>query len=292
MRIPKFVMFLALLMLPTAALAEGPSDPGEDEISLKNGGMLRGTIVAVDPDVEATIVVNGKQRTVPWAKIDKVERGKYKAAAPSKAEGDKDATAGKDDEAPASGDGAPRVHIESDYPKVQIMRIDATIAVVGSRGSATGIVTRPVCTAPCDKVVDGRDGSQFFFTAPGMVGSSAFSLTDKSGDLTARIQGGSAGKRMGGFIMTTSGGALLMAGALVLTIGAISTDISYDDAGNSTETHGNATAMTIGGIGLGVGAALLVPGIIFLSTSGTKYELVPSTARTTGVRIEGGRLLF
>jgi len=38
-------------------------------VSLSNGGMLRGTLVAVEPDKQVVILVCGKQRTIEWASI-------------------------------------------------------------------------------------------------------------------------------------------------------------------------------------------------------------------------------
>jgi hypothetical protein len=57
---------LFLVSSPTRAQAaqsggEGAADgaAGLDEVILKNGGMLRGTIVAVEPDVEVAVLVAG-----------------------------------------------------------------------------------------------------------------------------------------------------------------------------------------------------------------------------------------
>lgn len=53
-----------LITFPALAQAKGDADLGEDLIRLKDGGMLRGTIVAIEPNKEATIVVGGKEKTI------------------------------------------------------------------------------------------------------------------------------------------------------------------------------------------------------------------------------------
>ncbi|UQA55119.1 hypothetical protein [Polyangium aurulentum] len=253
--------------------------------------MLRGMVVAVEPDKRATIVVNGQQRTVLWADIDKVERGKYKASAPSTAAADAPApaapapAAAAEPPSPAPAPGAPRVHIEANRPNVEIVRVEPGVPVMSDRGPVTGTVVHPVCKAPCGEVVDGRDGAQFYFAAPGMVSSRTFGLADKSGDVTARIKGGSAARRYGGLAMTIGGGASTLTGGVFLIAGSAMT-------GDPAEAAKGERLMTAGGIVLGVGAALLVPGIVLLTTNRTSFELVPATPTSTGVRFEGGRIVF
>jgi hypothetical protein len=286
------------------ARAEGPANLGEDEISLKNGGMLRGTVVAVEPDRQATIVVNGERRTVLWAEIARVERGKYKeGAAPSAPSAIAPAPAAPSVPAapvpvapapattatpaePSPAPGAPRVRIEANRPNVEIVRVEPGVPMVNSSGGTTaGVVVRPVCKAPCGEVVDGRDGSQFYFAAPGMVSSKTFALADQSGDVTARIKGGSTGRRYAGLGMTIGGSAAALTGGVFLAAGA---GMSADP----TEADNGDRLVTMGAISLGIGGALLVPGIILLTTNRTSFEIVPATATRTGVRFEGGRIVF
>jgi len=297
MRTPLLASALVILtLLPAIVRAEGPENLGEDEISLKNGGMLRGTVVAVEPDKRATIVVNGQQRTVLWADIDKVERGKYKAADPSTqapaapapaapAPAAPAPAASAEPASPAPAPGAPRVHIEANRPNVEIVRIESGVPVMSDRGRVTGVVVHPVCKAPCGEVVDGRDGAQFYFAAPGMVSSKTFALADKSGDVTARIKGGRAARRYGGLAMTIGGGASTLTGGVFMVAGVAM-------SGDPKEAAHGERLMTVGGVALGVGAALLVPGIVLLTTNRTSFELVPATPTSTGVRLEGGRIVF
>src|SRR5690349_17308840 len=89
------VIALAMLLVPEVALAQGGG--GDDEVSLKNGGMIRGTIVSLEPDKEVVILVGGtgQQRRIAWAEVDKVKRGKNTATTSSKAADDDEAPAHK-----------------------------------------------------------------------------------------------------------------------------------------------------------------------------------------------------
>ena len=88
-------LVLSLTLLPlSVARADGPPAPGagaaadahggDDVVALKNGGMLRGTIVVIEPQKQVVILIQGtgEQRTVPWEEVDKVEPGKYAPAPP------------------------------------------------------------------------------------------------------------------------------------------------------------------------------------------------------------------
>jgi hypothetical protein len=51
--------------------------PGADEVLLKNGGVLRGTVVRLDPGNEISILVSGsdRPRVIAWRDVAEVERG-------------------------------------------------------------------------------------------------------------------------------------------------------------------------------------------------------------------------
>lgn len=178
------------------------------------------------------------------------------------------------------------MHIAATYPNVQLTKVVSSITVVGSGGSATGVVSRGVCAAPCDEIVDGRDGSQFFFSAPGMVASPPFSLKQYDGEIEARVRGGSVWKRFGGISLTSFGGAAVLTGIALTAIGLPTTEIGPDFEIRSEITR------TPGLITLGVGAAALAGGIYMLVTSGTTFEIRPRDSESAGIRIENGVLRF
>jgi hypothetical protein len=181
--------------------------------------------------------------------------------------------------------GAPRVHIETDEPGVRLLRIDGVI----SDDLGEAILTRTACTAPCDQIIDGRKGQMFFVGAPDMVPSRGFRLNEHSGELTARVDAGSMAARQGGFLLAGFGGAALIGGVVMLGFGyggAASTS-----GGKVVDTR-NQAATTGGFIALGAGAALVATGIVLVLTSRTSVDLVPGSARSAGVRLDRGRVLF
>lgn len=283
------------------AQAKGDADLGEDLIRLKDGGMLRGTIVAVEPNKEATIVVGGKEKTIPWSKIAKVEQGKYKTqdSAKDEEEEDEDETPkpkkkkkkkparDEDEELTEPEQGAPLVHIAATYPNVQLTKVVNSITVVGSGGSATGVVSRGMCTAPCDEIINGRDGSQFFFSAPGMVPSPPFSLKQYDGEIEARVRGGSIYKRGGGMVLSGLGLATVLTGVFLTAMPGETPDFRPDG-----EVVYRTDSRAPGLIILGVGAVALAGGIFMWVTSGTTFEIRPRDSESAGIRIENGVLRF
>jgi hypothetical protein len=282
------LLSIALLALSVTvsseAFADDASGLGDDEISLKNGGMVRGTVIAVEPGKEATIVIKGKEKTFSWAEIDKVDRGKYKedsADAPKKPKKKpkKESDEAEDDEEnleePVKG--APFLHIQATHPDVQLMRIRTVMTVMTSRGSASGIASETVCPAPCDRIVDARDGAQFYFTAPNMTPSPAIKLAPYEGEVEARIKGGSAARSFGGAWLLVGGITSGVMGAITLPIGL---GVDVDE-------------LTLaGGIALGAAVVLIIPGALLVTSSRTTVEIVPRTAKSAGVRFENGALRF
>lgn len=285
----------AVISFPALVHAAGDSKLGDDEIRLKDGGMLRGTIVAIEPNKEATIVVKGKEKTIPWSKISKVEQGKYKNQGADEDDDDdeeeevkpkskkkkKKPAREEEEELTEPEKGAPLVHIQATYPNVHITRVEQVISVYTSRGSATGIVTRNLCTSPCDEIIDGRRGTEFFFTAPGMVPSAPFQLSQYDGEVEARVRGGSMGKRIGGVLVTSLGGALLLSGALFLALESSTSGI--------LEEKPNYVP---GGVMLGAGILGTAGGIYMIVTSKTTFDIIPRSEDSAGVRIENGVLRF
>ncbi|UQA62852.1 hypothetical protein [Polyangium aurulentum] len=188
--------------------------------------------------------------------------------------------------AAASGKGMPRVHIEADRNDVRLMRIDA----IYSGLDGEGIMVRPVCNAPCDEVVDARKGHTYFLAGPGMIPSRGFRLKNSSGDVTARVDGGSTTARNVGFVLAGFGGAALVGGAIMLPMGLAGNPVLSSDGGVAQDDR--QTMVTAGGIALGAGAALVVTGVVMIATSKTQLELVPGKDRATGIRLEAGRIVF
>src|SRR4051794_24350053 len=89
---PPFLRFIPALLLfhvhnsfgqflsqPSTAAVAGS---GQDEVTLKNGGLLRGTVVESDPERRlVTIVIQGtgEQRTLNWSEVAHVDLAKSRS---------------------------------------------------------------------------------------------------------------------------------------------------------------------------------------------------------------------
>ncbi|MDC0746845.1 hypothetical protein [Polyangium mundeleinium] len=156
-----FVAGAALLL---GAIPEASADGGQasvpDIVLLKDGGMLRGTIVEKDPEGSVTILLpSGKSRTVD---MDDVTYAGAESARP-KAKPDEDDEDEDEDEAPARKGrrsktkpfitvkaGEASLKLESDEPNATYHVRSGSAYVVGSRGSAVGQSFTEICTAPCE----------------------------------------------------------------------------------------------------------------------------------------------
>lgn len=261
------------LLVSTAARAD---DPGVDEVSLKNGGTIRGTVVSSEPGTSVKILEMGAKepRTIPWSQVSDVERGKYTPkTAPQPG------AAGPGYVAPVAPQALPvpepklgemgvvKLHIESSEP-VQVFE-HAAPQVAGIGGYAVVIDNSTlVCTSPCDRVIDGRLGQQF--TARGdFPGVKSFTLNGFKDSVALDVRPGSNGMRTGGVWVTTLGGVGLVSGGTLLLLGS---------ALSSTEGTGSS-GMKTAGIGVLVGSGVaLVGGIVLLATSGTSWKLHPTGA--------------
>ena len=100
------------------------------------------------------------------------------------------------------GPGTPRVHVTVEPTSAlravelhQLVGLDLIpYSIHGRYGSASGtietVVGRRVCAPPCEVVVDGRRGQEFFFTGPGISESSRFRLGREAGDVSFIVKPG------------------------------------------------------------------------------------------------------
>ncbi len=161
------------------------------------------------------------------------------------------------------------LHIETDDPRVQLHRY---------RGSSVGLVVMPVnaiviaeysdivCRAPCDRVVEGRNGEEYYFSGSGLSSSGHFQLYDAHGSIAAKVNSGSNAMRWAGIGLTFGSLGFILAGAGFYAIGnRIRRD--FPDDGSSVKTAGAVL--------IGIGAAALVTGIVLWVSGRTTYELTP-----------------
>jgi hypothetical protein len=257
-----------VMLLASAAAAQ---DLGNDEVTLKNGGSVRGTVVAVEPGTKVVILEFGQKdpRTIPWAEVADVEKGKY---APSAGAGEVppgDASPGYDKPAPeepaspseeAKGP-AIMVHIDANRPVVLVEHVGSTFVQAGGYGFAIEH-TRVVCQSPCDRKVNASKGQEFAIAGDGVVVSEPFKLKEQSGPTTLVVDAGSRRVRVGGVWLTTFGGIFTGLGAVSLGVG-----FGLD---NNELTRPMKIA---GGVSLGVGLTMLSAGITMIVTQSTSVDV-------------------
>lgn len=243
-----------------------------DIVNLRTGGMVRGQIVEVVPSDSLTVIstATGQSKRFTWAELASFERNGVKtevAASPALPER----------EVVQPGPGAPRLHIELTRPAdLKLYEVTGEITVNNfATGPSSGSIHRPVCVAPCDRVIDGRSGQSFFFNGDGVLKSRKFSLSQRSGDVVARVKPGRPGLRVGGIATMAVGGAGLGTAALLLLLTPRST-LGQDD-GRSLSNRNNlpATVMLIGG------ALAVAGGLDMLLLSSTRIKW---SQRTTAAR--------
>lgn len=198
---------------------------GDDEISLVNGGMLRGTVVSAEPGKEAVIFIQGTSegRHVPWAEVAKVNQGKYATALvppPPNPPSVLPAPVTPLPIATASADGMPQVHLKTTTTGLTLNEVGTTVAI-GGWGLISGTLSHPVCAAPCDRVIDGRKGQSYFLGGPGIHPSSPFQLLEHGRDVSLDVKAGNSARHAGGVVTTVFGAIALGVGAVTLAVGSI-----------------------------------------------------------------------
>jgi len=231
---------------------------GADEVSLKNGGMLRGTVVAVEPGNSVTIVVygTGEKRTISWDEVEDITQGKYGS----------DEKKPADSEQNVSPDGEDlRLHVEADDPAVKLYRHlgSSHIAAVGSSGgSMVGSVEHyeQICQAPCDMAITEPNG-EYFYAGDGILPSETFNFQGRQGDTGMSVLAGPSAPRVAGKILTFYFG-------IPLTIGGTTAMVLGFTLPNDGATGMDTDPWKIaGGVMLGVGATALVTGLVLWATS-------------------------
>ena len=164
------------------------------------------------------------------------------------------------------GPGRPRLHIDTTASRpvrlfeISAQPINSPNIPWGSFSQNPQPVARPVCRAPCDRVIDGSYGQSFYFGGNGVTPSRRFTLDEHDGPMLARVRPGRPGVFVGGVLLTSMSVAPLLTGTLFLAL--------TSHAQRSADTTRNA------GVALSaVGVSMLLSGILTVAFGRTRWEL-------------------
>jgi hypothetical protein len=226
-----------------AAGTHAAAPAGSDVIYMKNGGMLRGTIIDAIPGAQARIeLATGEIATVPWQDISRIEHGATPRPSPTPTQQAPGWHAQQPPPAPRTSGEMVWVHIEgSDEARLEQ---DAT-----GRGG-----WQQVCSAPCDMQLP--NDKDYRITGGGMKSSRVFHLAGHTGDHeTVTVSPGSKGWLVVGIVLLPIAGLTMFVGLIAGLVG------SFAEAAGDRNGAGLASG---GWTAFGVGTAALIGGIVLI----------------------------
>jgi len=254
---------VALGTAPARAMqSPAPAAPGQDTVVLRDGAVLRGTILEVVAGTSITMATGaGQTRTLAWAEVASTTLGPQPPVpsastptVPPTVPPTVSPTVSPTD--PPPGPGRPRIHIELARPAPVRLFEASAAAMMGHNANfaALQMSARSVCVAPCDRVIDGSQGYPYFFGGDRLVPSRPIYLSELEGEYVARVRPGRRGVLIGGVLATAYGFTGALAGGIVTGVARERTQVT-------------------GGIVLGVSAALLISGIVMLVHGTTRVKM-------------------
>lgn len=228
---------------PVAPVAPGVQ--GGDVVALKDGGMIRGTLIELIPSDHATVqLATGQTAIIPWERIEHIER----AGAP--------ANAGAAPKAPRADAVTAWVHVESDRP-VRIEREPA---------DGHGREWDAICTSPCDAEVP--LGLQVRIAGDGIRNSKPFMLNARAGErVELVVNTGTRGGFVGGIVLTSVGPVVSLIGAVVLVAASQVDQLNAETSIGTVQQQSNTggakavgVVLVIGGIAMTIGGILMLTG--------------------------------
>jgi hypothetical protein len=178
------------------------------------------------------------------------------------------------------------VHIETSDPNVQLHRwlltsmpqMKDTVMITNDLELARD--REFICKAPCDKIVDGRMGQEYFFSGFGIRDSERFQLIHQTNDLSIEVRSRSSGARLADIFMASSGAGVTISGISWTAIAFVELPrtpnrepprIPY----RSTEAKAASLAVT------GSGVALTVTGLIlYVVNNRTRFTFLTPGSKT------------
>lgn len=230
-----------------------------DNIVLKDGGSIKGTLTEILPGDHATVQLpSGQTATVRWDVIHHIERGGVTV---------------QTQQAPQAN----TVTVQAPAPVARgkaTVHMDGDQEIVLERQIGGQWVT--VCNAPCDLPLDIE--SSYRVSGGGIRRSGVFRLAGKPGDrIIITIDPASKGAFAGGIVLIAIGAPAFVIGGLTLLVvaaidasnsSACSFSASSSRSVSSSCGSDTGTAKIVGWSMLGGGAAGVVLGIVLVSSNG------------------------
>lgn len=261
---------------PPAAPAAAPSAAPPDAITLKNGGILRGTIVDAIPNDHARIeLATHEIATVAWADIARIDRGGEKttvapAPAPAPAPALPPATASTTPPTPPG-----TVPAEKSLVTVHIEGPDDVQLEQDTTGQDDWAV---VCSGTCDRSLS--TAYWYRVSGGGIKASSQFSLHGQPGSkVTLNVSPASKGWFIAGLIAIPVGGIIAYIGLVLGVVGSAASDAS-STAGSNQAFRGSSDVAATGWTMLAVGGLAAVGGLV-LTISNWKTGVTQDLAAKT-----------
>jgi hypothetical protein len=275
---------LAGVMASRVVYAGGADAAGNDQLTLKSGRTLRGTVVSSEPGHPVKILVAGekKARLFRWPQVRRVEKGKFDPKPPAVEPDQPPAPEPAPPLAPGPGAPAPaaatpaqppsepgvvHLHVESPEP-VEIYR---HLDVSAGRAAELSAPTM-VCGSPCDVSLDGRKGQEFSVAGIDVNESARFKVTGMTGEQDLAVSPGPSGLHTAGVASTVGGGAVAVGGAGLAILAALQNRTDTETTANGVVLHvtqNYSQLETAGLVVLGVGVAAAVVGVVAMAASGT-----------------------
>ncbi|MGD0524791.1 MAG: hypothetical protein ABSE49_06600 [Polyangiaceae bacterium] len=262
----------------TAPVQRAPS-VGQDVIYMKNGGILRGTIIDAIPDAQARIqLATGEIATVPWQAIDRIEHG---GAGPGRAPPPPPLPP------PPTASGPPRPRVLAPGPMVEVHVEGADGAVLEIDRNDDG-TWENACRAPCDMQLP--TSAEYRIGGSLLKQSGVFRLRGQPGDhVTVNVTGGSKAWLVVGIVITPVAGLVTLVAALVGLAGSVQASAGGEGCVNGTCAQANANASnvaTVGWVTALIGAAVTVGGIILIANNAKTGVTVDLTG-AQAARVQG-----
>jgi hypothetical protein len=250
---------VATFLAPSMAYAQDPgATSGTDTVVLKDGGMLKGTLIEILPGDHATMTLaNGQNAKIRWDVIDHIIRNGVPLN-PSQQTAPQTTQVAQ----PAAQDqGNVVVHVDGGDVDVEMQTMNGT--PTGKKVTGTWAT---MCSAPCDQELP--LAGAYRLAGSGVRASKSFKLIGHPGDhVTITADPSSKGSFAGGIVLISVGVPVFVIGMFVeLVVGLV--NLASRASGEYDDTSG---AQIVGLSMMGLGTAGVITGIVLIANNGSTH---------------------